>query len=316
MVAAMMLPTSLPLIRLFEAATGKQERAWRTQGAFLAGYAALWTGFGALAFLGDVAVRRAIDAVPRLAERPSLVTGITFALAGAFQFSRLKHRCLIRCCHPTLCLRARYRRGAAAAGFRHGCRHGIVCLGCCWALMLLMFAPVAATFWWMAALTALMVYERVGRHGARAARAAGVVLLGTAVLQLARPAALPAALGGSAPFAARTQIGPGPVKHLLRTGRYRLELRISPNRTAATGTMLVELRNRGRAVNGARIRTRFTMLDMDMGEVSTRLRQTGPGTYAATTPPLPMSGRWRLHFEIAPIRADPFTLDLVDELAT
>jgi hypothetical protein len=182
--------------------------------------------------------------------------------------------------------------------------------------MLLMFAHVEATLWWMAALTLLMVYERVGRHGARAARAAGVVLLGAAVLQLARPDALPAVLGGSTSFAAGTQIGPGPVKHVLRTGRYRLELHMTPNRTAATGAILVELRSRGRAVNGVRIETRFTMLDMDMGEVSTRLRQTGPGTYAATTPPLPMSGRWRLHFEIAPTRARPFALDLVDKLAS
>jgi predicted metal-binding membrane protein len=70
------------------------------RGAFLAGYAAVWTGFGALAFLGDVAVHRTVDAVPWLSERPWLVAGSVLALAGAFQFSDLKERCLSKCRHP------------------------------------------------------------------------------------------------------------------------------------------------------------------------------------------------------------------------
>jgi predicted metal-binding membrane protein len=307
MVAAMMLPTSLRSIRLFEAASSTHEHAWRAQVAFLAGYTAVWTGFGALALLGDLGVRRPIDAVPWLAERPSLITGSIFVLAGGFQFSKLKQHCLTRCCHPAPYILAHYRRGAAA-GFRVGCGHGVFCLGCCWALMLLMFAPGVATPWWMAALTLLMVYEKVGRHASAAARVAGTALLGAAVLQFA-------VLRGPTSSATGTTLGPGPVRQILHAGVYRLELRMTPNRAATAGTIVLGLRSRAHAVNGARIETHFTMLDMNMGEISTRLRQTGPGTYAAPTPPLPMSGRWNLRLQIGPIRGDRLTLDIIDQLA-
>ncbi len=190
MVAAMMLPSSLPLIRLFEAASRKQGRPRRARGAFLAGYAAVWTGFGAVAFLGDVGVHRTVDAVPWLSERPWLVAGSVLALAGAFQFSDLKERCLSKCRHPAPYLLAHYRRGAAG-GFQLGLGHGLFCLGCCWALMLVMFAAGVAVLWWMAALTAVMVYEKTGRHGAALTPVVGVALLGLAAVAFAHPPWLP-----------------------------------------------------------------------------------------------------------------------------
>src|SRR4051794_36211099 len=69
MVAAMMLPSSLPLIRLFDTVSARQERTRRVHAAFLGGYAAVWTAFGALGFVGDVGLHRAVDAVPWLSER-------------------------------------------------------------------------------------------------------------------------------------------------------------------------------------------------------------------------------------------------------
>ena len=186
MLAAMMLPSSLPLIRLYEAVGRDQEGRGRALAAFLGGYAVVWTGFGALAFLGDVGVHQAVEAVPWVAERPWLVAGGVLALAGAFQFSELKERCLSKCRHPAPYLLARYRRGPAA-GFRLGLGHGLFCLGCCWALMLVLFAAGVAVLWWMAALTAVMVYEKTGRHGPIVARAVGVGLLVLSALAFARP---------------------------------------------------------------------------------------------------------------------------------
>ena len=186
MVAAMMLPSSLPLIRLFDLVSRKQERPGRARAAFLGGYAAVWTGFGALAFLGDVIVHRAVDAVPAVAERPWLVAGSVLALAGAFQFSELKEQCLSKCRQPGPYLLARYRRGQAAA-FRLGFGHGLFCLGCCWALMLVMFAAGVAVLWWMAALTAVMVYEKTGRHGALLTPVLGVALLVLSAVAFAEP---------------------------------------------------------------------------------------------------------------------------------
>jgi predicted metal-binding membrane protein len=186
MVAAMMLPSSLPLIRLFEAASSKQEHPQRARAAFLGGYAAVWTSFGALAFVGDADLHHVLDAVPWLEERPWLIGGSVLALAGAFQFSDLKDKCLSKCRHPGPYLLAHYKRGAAG-GFRLGFGHGMFCLGCCWALMLVMFAAGVAMLWWMAALTAVMVYEKTGRHGRALTPVVGVALLGLAVVAFAHP---------------------------------------------------------------------------------------------------------------------------------
>jgi predicted metal-binding membrane protein len=194
MVAAMMLPSSLPLIRLFDVVSRQQEGGARARAAFLGGYAAVWTGFGALAFLGDVAVHHAVEAVPALSERPSLIAGSVLALAGAFQFSDLKEQCLSKCRQPGPYLLARYRRGPAA-GFRLGLGHGLFCLGCCWALMLVMFAAGVAVLWWMAALTAVMVYEKTGRHGHALTPVLGVALLVLAAVAFAHPW-LPSPLAG------------------------------------------------------------------------------------------------------------------------
>ena len=104
-------------------------------------------------------------------------------LAGAFQFSSLKDRCLRKCRHPGSFLLAHYRGGEAGA-FRLGRLHGLYCLGCCWALMLVMFAAGVASLVWMALLTALMVHEKTRPAGARAVPVTGVALLGLASVVL------------------------------------------------------------------------------------------------------------------------------------
>ena len=124
-----------------------------------------------------------VDALPWLSERPWLVAGSVLALAGALQFSEPKERCLSKCRHPGPYLLARYRRGAAAA-FRLGFGHGLFCLGCCWALMLVMFAAGVASLVWMALLTAVMVHEKTRSAGDRAVPVTGVSLLGLASVVL------------------------------------------------------------------------------------------------------------------------------------
>ena len=196
MIAAMMLPSTLPMIRLFAATSTSQESSGETQAAFLAGYLVVWTVFGALAFVGDMGLHHLVDATPWLAARPWLIAGSALSLAGAFQFSGVKDRCLSQCRHPGAYLLAHYRRGVGPA-FRLGRGHGLFCLGCCWALMLLMFAAGVANLWWMAALTALMVYEKVGRRGAGATRPVGALLFVLALLVLLHPAWLPSALSAA-----------------------------------------------------------------------------------------------------------------------
>lgn len=196
MIAAMMLPSSLPLIRLFAVASSGQPRPRAAMAAFLGGYGLVWTTFGALAFAGDTVVHAIVDRSPWLASRPGLIAGIVLMTAGAFQFTGLKDRCLHRCRHPGAFILRHYRRGPAAA-FRLGRRHGVFCLGCCWALMLLMFAAGVASLWWMATLTALMVYEKTAASGRRSVPVSGVLLLVWGGLVLIHPAWLPGALAGA-----------------------------------------------------------------------------------------------------------------------
>jgi len=198
MLAAMMLPSTLPLLRLFIATAGRGDGAVpsRILGAFLGGYALVWSTFGAAAFVLDLGVHRTVDATPWLASRSWLIGGATLAFAGLFQFSSLKDRCLDKCRHPAGYLMQHYGRGPRAA-FRLGRGHGMHCLGCCLALMLVMFGVGIANLWWMAALTAVVVHEKTGAGGRRAVPVTGVVLLALGALVLAHPAWLPPMLGAS-----------------------------------------------------------------------------------------------------------------------
>jgi len=186
MIAAMMLPSSLPLIRLYHRVSGAAPRAGAARAAFLGGYASVWTTFGVLAFVGDVGVHRLVAHWPWLASRPWAIAGGALVLAGAFQFSGLKDRCLTICRNPGQFLFARYRRGVGE-GFRLGRSHGLFCLGCCWALMLVAFAAGVANLWWMAALTALMVAERAASDVKAAVTAIGAGLLVLGALAIVPP---------------------------------------------------------------------------------------------------------------------------------
>jgi len=186
MIVAMMLPSSLPLVRMFASVSAGQQHPRQVMTVFLAGYAAIWTAFGAAGFLGDVGLHRFIDANPWLEARPWLIAGSVLILAGAFQFSGLRNACLNKCRLPGMFLMRNYARGATAA-FRLGAGHGAFCVGCCWALMLVTFGAGFANLWWMAALTAVMVYEKTGRHGTRIVPIAGIALLALGSLVLIHP---------------------------------------------------------------------------------------------------------------------------------
>jgi predicted metal-binding membrane protein len=176
MVAAMMLPSSLPMVRMFTAASAGAPDRVRVQAAFLGAYAVVWSGFGLLAFVGDAALHALVASSPWMAANDWVIAPSVLMLAGAFQFTPLKDACLRACRHPASFLRRHYRRGTRGA-FSLGTRHGLFCVGCCWALMLVMFAAGTVSLIWMAALTALMVHEKTRTSGARTVPLTGVVLL-------------------------------------------------------------------------------------------------------------------------------------------
>lgn len=144
-------------------------------GRFLGAFGAVWAAFGLAAFLADDVLHHVVDATPWLVDRPWLISAAVLALGGAMQFAPGKRRSLAACRHPVAAVTP--SRSDPAAFGRFGLRYGLDCLGASWALMLLMFAEGFANPVWMAALTALMVYEVSGRHAARAVCVSGAVLL-------------------------------------------------------------------------------------------------------------------------------------------
>jgi predicted metal-binding membrane protein len=186
MAGAMMLPTVVPLVRLFVPVTAGVPRPGLTRLAFLGGYLAVWGGFAAVAILGD----SGIDALARVRSWPvppsALVLGVALVVAGLFQFSRLKRMCLTACRSPWAFLWQHYRRGVRGSWLL-GVRHGVLCLGCCWALMLIMFGTGLGSLLWMLALTGFMVVEKTAPYGARLVAPLGgaLVLAGVAVAVLA-----------------------------------------------------------------------------------------------------------------------------------
>ena len=188
MVAATMLPATLPSIRRAAAATGDRLRPGRSAVMFLAGFAVVWTTVGLLAFVGGQVVGEALGANGWLAARPWLLQASIVALAGAYQLSPMKRRSLAACRQPDP---PDHARAAGSAVFQTGVRHGLACLGSSWALMAVMVVAGLGDLWWMAALAGVMVYEATGRHGQRLAVLVSPLLLWVSALILL-PGWLPA----------------------------------------------------------------------------------------------------------------------------
>jgi predicted metal-binding membrane protein len=196
MTAAMMLPSSLPMIGLFARVSRGQAQPRLALTAFLGAYFAVWTGFAIVALMTDAGLHRLVNQWSWLEAHDYAIAGSVFVVAGAFQFSSLKERCLDACRTPVGFLFAHYKRGTKAA-WDLGVRHGLFCLGCCWALMLIMFAVGVGSLVGMAALTGIMVIEKTNRHGRRLASVVGIALLLWGGLVLLQPNWLPATFASS-----------------------------------------------------------------------------------------------------------------------
>lgn len=190
MTAAMMLPASLPMIAMFRRVAGRNAHPSRQFGIFMLAYFAIWTGFAVAALAGDAGVHWLNDNVGAIGSRPWLIGGSVLIIAGVFQFSDLKEQCLEACRDPMSFLWQHYISGSRSA-WHLGIQHGLFCLGCCWALMLTMFAVGMGNLTWMVALTGIMVMEKVTRYGNRMAVPVGTVLIGWGALVLLHPGWLP-----------------------------------------------------------------------------------------------------------------------------
>jgi predicted metal-binding membrane protein len=184
MMAAMMVPGSAPVVGAF--ATINRSR--RDRGApsvptaiFLGGYLAVWAAFAALAVFLQWALQVSGLLTTMMQAASLWLSAVLFAGAGLYQFSPLKERCLDYCRSPDGFILSEWRDGTAGA-FVMGVRHGLFCLGCCAALMLLLFAVAVMDLRWVAALTILVTAEKL-LPGGRVWRVAfGVALLAAAAV--------------------------------------------------------------------------------------------------------------------------------------
>lgn len=190
MTAAMMLPSSLGFIRLYAATAGRAPDFPLALSLFLGAYFALWTAFALIAFAGDLSLHRVVDAWPWLATHATAIPAATLGLAAVYQFTPLKDACLRACRHPAMYLMRYYRRGPLN-GLRLGFGHALYCLGCCWALMLVMFAAGFAHLAWMGALAAIMLVEKAAPAGNRVVVPVGMALVVLAAIALLRPGSIP-----------------------------------------------------------------------------------------------------------------------------
>jgi predicted metal-binding membrane protein len=193
MSVAMMLPTSLPLITMFHTVVSRRPDGGRLVALLIVGYLAVWALFGVLVHAADGVLHSLVDQSGWLQAHPWVLAAGTLLAVGLYQFSPLKYVCLERCRTPRSFIMA-YWRGhhERRNALRLGLHHGLFCLGCCWAIMLLMFAIGVGNVGWMLALGALMALEKNHPRGRRLSAPLGLVLMaGAALLVLAhlRPGA-------------------------------------------------------------------------------------------------------------------------------
>lgn len=189
MTAAMMLPSSLPQVARFVQMSRPAQHPQRMAAAFLASYAAVWTGFAALAFLGDTGIHQLVRSWPWLAHHPWLIGAATFALAGIFQFTPFKWR-FLQACRSSTSFFPRSFCTSAQIAWRSGLRYGQCCLGSCWALMLVMFGIGTGSLVWMAGLAGVMLVEKTVPGGRWFSPIVGVGLFFLAGIWVAHPTGL------------------------------------------------------------------------------------------------------------------------------
>jgi predicted metal-binding membrane protein len=178
MTLAMMLPSAAPMILTYaEIADTAARKGERIVSPFVlaAGYTLVWLGFAAAATLAQFAFTRAALLDTGMAAASGLFSGAIFIGAGIYQFSALKHACLTQCQSPFPFFFANWATTPRGV-FRLGVKQGLYCLGCCWAMMLVMFALGVMNVIWMAGLGMVMTFEKIGT-GKRFTYAVGVALI-------------------------------------------------------------------------------------------------------------------------------------------
>ena len=178
MMIGMMLPSAAPTLLLYAAVVRKSPECASAHSrvyAFATGYLLIWTAFSLLA---TVLQRLLADwtLLSPMMESRGWLGGALLILAGIYQLTPFKRSCLQSCRSPAGFIARHWQPGAAGA-LRLGIAHGIFCLGCCWALMLLLFVGGVMNLWVIAALTFFVLLEKVAPLGVQGGKLSGVLIL-------------------------------------------------------------------------------------------------------------------------------------------
>lgn len=181
MMVAMMTPSAAPMLLLFTALKRRGPEAAQAVPfslLFLGGYLLAWAGFSAVAAALQWATEAAgLTNGPMMTLGSRGVAGLVLILAGLYQFSGWKAACLRHCRSPAQFL-ARHSRPGGWGALRTGAHHGVYCLGCCWALMALLFVGGIMNLYWIVGLALFVLVEKLAPDGRRFSRLAGAALIG------------------------------------------------------------------------------------------------------------------------------------------
>ncbi|KQW63300.1 metal-binding protein [Ensifer sp. Root1252] len=189
MMVGMMTPSATPMILLF-ARVGRQaaldDRPFAATGFFAGGYLTAWVLFAALATLGQWLLESALLLTPMLASGSRILSGIILISVGLFQWTALKDACLRQCQAPLMFIQSHggFRRDAGGA-YQLGLLHGLYCVGCCWALMALLFIGGVMNVLWIAVIAIFVLAEKVVPGGRMLSRVAGAAVVMAGLWQLA-----------------------------------------------------------------------------------------------------------------------------------
>jgi predicted metal-binding membrane protein len=187
MMVGMMLPSAAPTVLLFDALQMHGDpglRHRRATALFAAGYVLAWAAFGVLATSAQWALSESMLLSAMMTGRSPVFIGSLLVIAGTYQFTRWKTACLSQCRSPAGFL-VRHRRRGPFGPLLMGVGHGVQCIGCCWALMALLFAFGVMNLVWVAALAVFVFVEKLTPAGALVGRIGGFLMIGAGLTMMA-----------------------------------------------------------------------------------------------------------------------------------
>lgn len=188
MMTGMMLPSAAPTVLFYSAMVRKHAERGAALPAvwvFVSGYLLVWAGFSLAAALLQAALEHAALLTPMMASASKRLNAALLIAAGIYQLTPLKDLCLSKCRNPVQFFMMHWRPGTAGA-LRMGVIQGAYCVGCCWMLMLLLFAVGVMNLAWAALIAAFVLVEKLLPAGRLASRLAGVALIVVGIAILAR----------------------------------------------------------------------------------------------------------------------------------